>query len=986
MNDDPLLDRILDRLEGTVEVRNGSYKVLCPAHDDHRPSLELKEAVENGSRKVLIKCWAGCQTDKIPKKLGLGWKDLFSSNRSKKASGRIVDTYDYTSPDGDLLHQTVRYEPKKFLQRRPDGNGDWVWNLKDIEPVLYRTPELMRAITNGETVFVVEGEKDADRAYKELGVTATTCPMGAGKWRESYTEALRDARVVLIPDNDKAGRSHMFEVAGKLDGVAQSICILELPDVPEKGDLSNWLDSGGTPETFNDLVQDTPEFDSGHIEERFDRNESLPVKSVSEIFAESGEGPDWKVVSLLAKGNITDLSGEAKFSGKTTFAMHMLSCIRRGVDFMGFPTVRSKVLYLTEQGNNFAEALQKAALEDADGQLFVVQHRDVRPIEWSELIASAVEECKRREIDVLIVDTFAAFSGIVGSEENNSGDIKEKMAPLKEAAQEHDLAILYIRHAGKSGRARGSSQFEAEGDIILTLKRPEGNNSENVRVLEGIGRYDEIPRKLNIELTEQGYVARGSDGQVQFGKAVEVIKQHLPRASENAKSQDELFEEVKGEDVSKKTMQRALEWLVDAETICKEGRGVKGDPHRYWMPPAGPPFSSPPGGDIHSGQTTSSNDRNGNTGDSEAPVPDPQEQSEPLQCGFEDEEDSGSGFITDADYLLTNVVPALRSCADVSIDIETTGLSPFEDELRVVSLHADGNTYLIDCREVDPTPVLEVIKDKLLYIHWAEFDLPFLYHAYGFVPTKTLVDTLHLSQMVRAGEWEPKEGGGWKRIKHSLKEALLRELGVELGDKAKYQRGKAWQGDLSEEHAEYAAGDVLYLKALAEKLFSLLKDRNLEETWKLEQRAKPLFLEMCRQGIPFDKDRWDELVQELEKRVLELKERADALAPTHPEGKTWNWFSPKALRAFELTGLKIPNLQRETLAKYKDPLVKAVSEYRDAENELSRTRNWYKNRYKEGRVYPQWNPGGTVTGRASCTSPNIQSLAKEGGYRRCIRP
>jgi KaiC/GvpD/RAD55 family RecA-like ATPase len=293
----------------------------------------------------------------------------------------------------------------------------------------------------------------------------------------------------------------------------------------------------------------------------------LPVKSVSEVLAQSGEGPAWKVRPLLASSNITDLSGEAKLSGKTTFSMHMIASVVKGEDFMGFPTEKSKVLYLTEQGNNFAEALQKAGLEGADGELFVIQHKDVRGVEWKELLSKAVEECNRRGIGVLVVDTFAAFSGIVGAEENNSGDIRDKMAPLKEAAQEHGLAVLYVRHAGKSGRARGSSQFEAEGDIILTLKRPEGNHGENVRVLEGIGRYDEIPRKLNVELTDEGYVALGSAGQIQFGKAVEVIRQRLPRTRESAISQDELLEEIKDEGVSRKTMQRALDWLYN------DGRG-----------------------------------------------------------------------------------------------------------------------------------------------------------------------------------------------------------------------------------------------------------------------------------------------------------------------------------------------------------------------------------------------------------------------------
>lgn len=983
MSGEHLLERVLARLEG-VEGRDGCYKALCPAHDDHNPSLSVREVAENGQEKVLLKCWAGCDTEAVLEKLGLGWKDLFSGGETGSPS-RIVATYDYTDAAGNLLHQTVRFEPKRFSQRRPDGNGGWAWNLRGLEPVLYGLPNVCRAVSDGERVFVVEGEKDAERARDELGIVATTCPMGAEKWRDSYTDVLREAYVVLIPDNDRAGRAHVVDVAGRLLGVAASVKVLDLPGMPEKGDLSDWLDAGGTKEALNTLVENAPEFDSGLIGGGFGPNESLPVKTVSEVLAESGDGPEWIVESLLAKGNITDLSGEAKFSGKTTWAMHMIARVLEGEDFMGFPTVRSKVLYLTEQGNNFAEAVQKAGLEDADGGLFVVLHRDVRAITWKDLVSKAVEDCERLGAGVLLVDTFAAFSGIVGTEENNSGNIHEKMAPLKEAAQVHDLAVLYIRHAGKSGRARGSSQFEAEGDIILTLKRAEGNQKENVRVLEGIGRYDDIPRKLNIELAESGYVALGSDKRVEFRKAVEAVKRVVPRARDNAITQEALLEALEGEGTSKKTMQRALTWLVDQKAIRREGKGVKKDPYLYWMPPGDPAASPKREVENRSGRTPGLKDRKRNPkkdGGDGWVIPFPQRRRE------QGIERGGPGaLITDSGRLHAEAVPALERCGSVALDIETTGLSPFEGRVRLLSLHADGETYLVDCFAVDPSPALEAIKNKVLYVHGAEFDLPFLRHAYGFAPTETPIDTLHLSQVVRAGEWDRGDDGGWERKKHSLKDALERELGVRLGNKKKYQQGKAWTGELTEEHLGYATGDVAHLEPLAERLFYLLEECDLEAVWDLEQRTKPLFLEMCAQGIPFDKARWDELARELEAKVFELEERADALAPPRPEGGAWNWFSPQqAKEAFVLAGLDVPDLRRQTLSAYEQPLVKAVSEYRDARNELSRHRKWYEGRYKDGRVYPHWRPCGAATGRASCTDPNVQSLTKAGGYRGCVRP
>src|SRR5688572_22911526 len=109
MSEEGPLERILARLEGVAETSNGSYRARCPAHDDYDPSLDVSLVGEDGSQKVLIKCWAGCEKERILEKLDLRWKDLFPSNGSNRESGRIVTTYDYVSPSGELLHQTVRY-------------------------------------------------------------------------------------------------------------------------------------------------------------------------------------------------------------------------------------------------------------------------------------------------------------------------------------------------------------------------------------------------------------------------------------------------------------------------------------------------------------------------------------------------------------------------------------------------------------------------------------------------------------------------------------------------------------------------------------------------------------------------------------------------------------------------------------------------------------------------------------------------------------
>jgi hypothetical protein len=183
----------------------------------------------------------------------------------------IVATYDYINADGKLLYQVVRLDPKDFRFRRPDSKGKdgWTWNLKGIKRVLYGLPEVLKAVAEERLVLVVEGEKDSDKLCR-LGFTATTNPGGAGKWREAYSELMRGAIVVILPDNDDPGQNHARQVALSLQAEARSIKIVNLPGLPPKGDVSDWLAAGGTAEQLQSLVDEAPPWapareDSGEL-------------------------------------------------------------------------------------------------------------------------------------------------------------------------------------------------------------------------------------------------------------------------------------------------------------------------------------------------------------------------------------------------------------------------------------------------------------------------------------------------------------------------------------------------------------------------------------------------------------------------------------------------------------------------------------------------------------------------------------------------
>ena len=257
---------IADRLQAKPSGAD-SWMAKCPAHEDGNASLSIKHTGE----KTLLHCFAGCTTDAVCGALGVKVADLFNKTATATAPApaprRLVATYDYTDEAGDLLYQVLRFDPKDFRQRKPDGNGGWLWILGDVRRVLFRLPDVTMAVAQGEPVFVCEGEKDC-LALAKIGL-CTTCNAGGAeskadgsKWLPAYTAALSGASVVVLPDRDAPGRLHGQIVAGHLHGRAASVRIVELPDHngrPVK-DAADFVAAGGTADDITGLVESAPLF------------------------------------------------------------------------------------------------------------------------------------------------------------------------------------------------------------------------------------------------------------------------------------------------------------------------------------------------------------------------------------------------------------------------------------------------------------------------------------------------------------------------------------------------------------------------------------------------------------------------------------------------------------------------------------------------------------------------------------------------------
>lgn len=268
-----ILSEFVAMLRGVQKSGDG-YSAKCPAHDDRTASLSVTE--KNG--KLLVKCHAGCATPAVCSALGITTSYLFNG-APRTSRPKIVATYDYRDATGKVVHQTVRYDPKRFSQRRPNGRGGWIWDLKGVELVLFRLPETIQAIQSHKPVFIAEGEKDVETLVRH-GFAATCNVFGAdkgkgaangkGKWKKAYSETLTGADVVIIPDNDQAGRDHANLVSSSLQGHASRVRLLWLPaNVNGKTvkDVSDYFGADASAEDFNNLVESAQDWSPGMLKE-----------------------------------------------------------------------------------------------------------------------------------------------------------------------------------------------------------------------------------------------------------------------------------------------------------------------------------------------------------------------------------------------------------------------------------------------------------------------------------------------------------------------------------------------------------------------------------------------------------------------------------------------------------------------------------------------------------------------------------------------
>jgi hypothetical protein len=396
-----------------------------------------------------------------------------------KPAKYIEKIYDYIDENGEVCYQVLRYHPKTFRQRRPDGKGGWLYNMDGVEALPFN---LVGILANPDApVFIVEGEKAAERLIK-LGLVATTSHGGAGKWSDTISRYMAGRNCIVLPDNDNAGTRHADQVIRSIWGKAKAIKRVELDGLPEKGDVVDWLFKGGTLKDLMDAVKDTPALDSAP-EELDAADEALeadieddgalkPYSLMRQTDVWSMAPVEFLVDGLIPERSFAMIYGQPG-SGKSFLAIDMALSVAHGVDWQGKKVKQGPVLYIAGEGMGGFSKRWKAwskhhGLEnEPDMYLLPVAVNMMDEQDVARLVLT-VEEMGR-EWALVIIDTVAR--AIAGADENAAQSIGMFVQSCDKVREAAGGTMLAVHHSGKdsSRGARGSNALLGALDTSVVV-------------------------------------------------------------------------------------------------------------------------------------------------------------------------------------------------------------------------------------------------------------------------------------------------------------------------------------------------------------------------------------------------------------------------------------------------------------------------------------------------------------------------------------
>ena len=486
-------------LKSIAHILGGEIKgnqALVPGPNHSRKDRSLSITISDSGDDIVVHSFAGDDPIECKKyvreKCGIQFKpngrrtsddiakflrEAVQSQRQEKPKGKIVATYPYTDASGTVLYEVLRFEPKRFGHRQPDGHGGWIYKGTH-KRVLYRWPDLLKF--PDATIFVCEGERDADRVAS-LDHVATT--VASGKWTDECVQALAGRHVLILADNDATGEKKAQEAAKLLHDVADTVRIVRLPNLPAGGDVSDWLDvdpqrASKLADVCFDAPLWKPETTSQKETAVSDSDKPLPPSKSLVVYplvafehVSLTSAREYFVKGILPRRGLCVIWGPAK-CGKSFWTMDIFLHVALGWEYRGRKVQQAPVIFLALEGHGgYARRVQafKQHHKIERAPFYLVRTMINLRAKVDQLIKDIEAQLGNEKPGAVVIDTLNR--SLVGSESSD-----EDMAKYLEAAgkieQRFACLVAIVHHCGYDElHPRGHTSLPASVDVQIAVTR-----------------------------------------------------------------------------------------------------------------------------------------------------------------------------------------------------------------------------------------------------------------------------------------------------------------------------------------------------------------------------------------------------------------------------------------------------------------------------------------------------------------------------------
>ena len=332
------------------------------------------------------------------------------------------------------------------------------------------------------------------------GLSLRRAPGGALKWQGEYASYFRGHRVAILPDNDMPGGRHAVQVAQSLHGIARTVRIVPLPNLEPKGDVSDWLDAGGTTNALTSLIEAAADFGNSEDTGPIGDPARLPREPVGVIAANvQPERVVWLSPGRLAAGKATMLDGDPGL-GKSTLSLEWAARITRGDALPGGKPSDPRGVVVLSAEDGIADSIVPrlmAAGADLSRVFILTGIATANDEDDAVTVPSGLDAVERAIHDMdaalVVIDPLVAFlGGDVNS--NRDQDVRRAMKPLATMLERTGCAGLLLRHLNKAtgGLAvyRGVGSIGIIGAARFGLLAARDPDDDNARII--------APVKVNI--------------------------------------------------------------------------------------------------------------------------------------------------------------------------------------------------------------------------------------------------------------------------------------------------------------------------------------------------------------------------------------------------------------------------------------------------------------------------------------------------------